>query len=77
MDSLDEATASLHDDRAVLSPPWGEWGRSFTLGAVSGLAKLLLNVLNTTTTSNHDTWQKTVMEREPGVGLITICNHTR
>lgn len=72
MDSLDEAKFDI----AITSPPWGQLGRAFTLGMVSGLGKLLLQVLNTTTVNNHQTWLQTVMHRDPGVGLITICNHT-
>lgn len=74
MDSLEECRI---EDARITSPPWGEWGRSATLGAVTGLAKMLLNVMNTTTVVNHDIWLRSVMERPAGVGLITISNHTR
>ena len=64
-------------DDAVTKPPWGAIGRAVTLGLVSGICKLFLNVLNKTTVVNHERWLSTVMHRSPGVGLITICNHTR
>jgi hypothetical protein len=73
MDSLDECKF----DASITAPPWGELGRAFTLGVISGYGKLMLQVLNRTTVVNHERWIKTVMERSPGEGLITISNHTR
>ncbi|KAG1667040.1 hypothetical protein FOA52_000401 [Chlamydomonas sp. UWO 241] len=73
MDSLEECRI---DDGRITTPPWGEWGRSATLGVIAGVAKLLLNVLNTTEVTNHKTWMRTVTDRQPGVGLFTISNHT-
>lgn len=71
MDSL------LDFDQELLAPPWGSLGRDAVLGAVAGVTKLLLNVLNSTRAINHDTYLDLVMHRPPGVGLLTISNHTR
>lgn len=60
-----------------LRPPWGDIGRSLTLGIVSTFAKLVLNVVNNTKIVNHEAFLKAVSEREPGVGLLTVANHTR
>ena len=71
MDSL------LEHDRDILRPPWGEYGRDVTLGLVAGAAKLLLRVLNTTDVAGGERYRELVMQRPPGVGLITYSNHTR
>lgn len=76
MDSLIEPEEVL-SQRELLSAPWGELGRSLTLGLVAGLCKLILNVGNTMTIENETTFLKHVMDREPDVGLITVSNHTR
>eukprot|EP00887_Chlorella_sp_A99_P007893 scaffold20.g7893.t1 len=70
MDSLLEPEDTL--GRQALQAPWGAYGRSATLGVVSLLSKLLLNVLNTTTVDGLGRFRQTVMEREEGVGLITF-----
>jgi monolysocardiolipin acyltransferase len=61
----------------LLSPPWGSLGRDAVLGAVASFSKLLLNVLNTTSTQHHERYTQLVLDRPPGVGLLTISNHTR
>ncbi|MEW5309698.1 MAG: hypothetical protein WDW38_001563 [Sanguina aurantia] len=68
---------ALHDiDDEILKSPWGKLGRGATFGVVSGAGKLILNVLNTTTVTNHETLLSAVLKREPGKGLLTISNHT-
>jgi monolysocardiolipin acyltransferase len=71
MDSL------LDYDQDLLAPPWGAFCRDAVLGVVATVSKLLLNVLNRTRVTNHDTYLDLVMHRPPGVGLLTISNHTR
>jgi hypothetical protein len=71
MDSL------LDFDEDILRPPWGPYGRNLTLGVVSGFSKLLLKVLNTTIVKDLDRLHQLVMHRDPGVGLLSFCNHTR
>ena len=71
------ASQSTQPDVTWMQPPWGPLGRSLTLGLVSGFAKLVLNVLNTTTVHNHDAFVSIVTERPEGQGLLTVCNHTR
>lgn len=60
-----------------VSPPWGDVGRNATLGVVSMGSKLLLQWLNTFTTTNLSTLQHAVKDRPHGRGLLTVCNHTR
>jgi len=67
----------LDYDQDLLAPPWGPIGRDLVLGAVAAVTKLLLNVLNSTRVINHDTYTDLVCSRPPGVGLLTISNHTR
>lgn len=74
MDTVCEPDAS---DGVPFEAPWGHLGRDFTLGVVSLASKFLLNVLNSTDIHNGDTLQKQATERPPGVGLLTVCNHTR
>lgn len=71
MDSL------LDYDQDLLAPPWGPLGRDAVLGVVASASKLLLNLLNTTTVQHHQRYVDLVMQRPPGVGLLTISNHTR
>lgn len=73
MDSL------LEHDEDILRPPWGPYGRDLTLGVVSGLGKLLLRCLNSFSVApaDRERYRRLAMEREPGVGLLTYCNHTR
>lgn len=61
----------------ALSAPWGELGRSATLGLVSLFSKLVVTVLNSFSVDGLDAFHRHVMSRQPGVGLITVCNHTR
>lgn len=75
MDSLLEPEDTLRE--AYLGAPWGALGRSATLGVVSAYAKLLLRVLNTTEVDGLDRFHDAVLHRPEGVGLITVCNHTR
>jgi hypothetical protein len=69
----------LEHDADILRPPWGPYGRDLTLGCVSSLAKALLNGLNRVVIAPDDLarFKRHTMEREPGVGLLTYCNHTR
>jgi hypothetical protein len=71
--------ALLEHDADILRPPWGVWGRDATLGLVSSAAKLLLRSLNTLRVDEEARrrFERLVTEREPGVGLLTYCNHTR
>ena len=64
-------------DDLVTRPPWGEFGRAITLAGVGFVGKLTLNYLNTTEIRNGDTLSRIINERAPGVGLVTVCNHTR
>lgn len=75
MDSLLEPEDRLRQQ--YLSAPWGELGRSATLGLVSLFSKFLLQVLNNTRVHGLDRFRAEVLEREEGVGLITVSNHTR
>lgn len=70
--------ALLEHDADILRPPWGAYGRDLTLGAVSTAAKLLLRGLNTLTVAEPERrrFEDLVARREPGVGLLTYCNHT-
>ena len=61
----------------AVSPPWGDFGRNATLGVVSLGSKLLLQWLNTYTTTNLSTLQNAINHRPHGRGLLTVCNHTR
>lgn len=76
MDSLIEPD-DLSSQEELLRAPWGELGRSLTLGVVAGLSKLVLNVFNTLTTENEERFLEHVLHRDPDVGLITVSNHTR
>ena len=76
MDSLIEPD-DLSSQEELLRAPWGELGRSLTLGVVAGLSKLVLNVFNTLTTENEERFLEHVLHRDPGVGMITVSNHTR
>lgn len=59
-------------DDEIVRPPWGELGRSATLGLVSGLGKILLHVFNTTQFRGPlDSLNRMVLEREQGRGLLT------
>lgn len=64
-------------EHELTRPPWGAAGRALTLGLVSGFAKVMLTMVNSMTVENKDTLLKHVMERPPGVGLVTVSNHTR
>jgi monolysocardiolipin acyltransferase len=72
MDSL------LEHDADLTRPPWSGAGRSFTLGVVSGLARVLLRALNTLTVDPADLarFRSHTLDRPPGVGLLTYSNHT-
>ena len=77
MDSLLEPEDALFAQRA-LAAPWGQVGRSWTLGLVSLLSKLWLTVLNDFRVEEGlDAFYQHTMAREEGRGLITVCNHTR
>ena len=55
--------------------PWGPYGRAATFAAVSAFGKLLLDVLNTTTCSGCDAFERAVTSREAGRPLVTVSNH--
>jgi monolysocardiolipin acyltransferase len=74
MDSLLEPEDQLREK--YLSPPWGDHGRSFTLGTVSLFSKFLLHVLNTTNVDNLPKFHDHVLNRPENIGLITVSNHT-
>ena len=75
MDSLLEPEDSLREQ--YLSAPWGDLGRSATLGLVSLVSKFVLRVMNTTEADDLQTFQEHILDRKPGLGLITVSNHTR
>lgn len=66
-----------HFSQQALAAPWGELGRSWTLGLVSLFSKAVLTVLNDFSVEGLDIFLQHATAREPGVGLITVCNHTR
>lgn len=72
-----DGLCGLMPEEEITNPPWGEIGRVITLGAVSLFSKGLLTVANTVEVHNKETWDRHVMQREPGLGLLTVCNHTR
>lgn len=75
MDSLIEPEEELA--KQYLTPPWGDLGRSATLGIVSLVSKLVLQVLNTSVSDGLDKFRDAVLDRPKGIGLITVSNHTR
>ena len=74
MDSLEDKPDI---DRSLTDPPWGELGRSATLGVVSLISKFILNVMNDFHLEGGEVFLRHILHREPGVGLITVSNHTR
>lgn len=78
MDSLLEPEDALFAQRA-LAAPWGDLGRSWTLGVVSLFSKLVLTVLNDFAVAPAELaeFRRHAAERAPQRGLITVCNHTR
>ena len=74
------AVAVLDDiaavDDPVTRPPWGEFGRAFTLAAVGLVGKFTLTVLNRTEIRGGSAFDAALI-RPPGVGLVTVSNHTR
>lgn len=64
-------------DPSLLQAPWGELGRSLTLGVVSLVSKFILGVMNDFSVEGQDVYLHHILHREPGVGLITVSNHTR
>lgn len=75
MDSL--VDVEDHFSKQALAAPWGELGRSWTLGLVSLVSKAVVTLLNHFSVEGLDTFLQHTTAREPGVGLITVCNHTR
>jgi hypothetical protein len=75
MDSLIEPEEELA--KKHLKAPWGELGRSATLGIVSLVSKFVLQVMNTFESDGLDKFRAAVIDRPEGVGLITVSNHTR
>ena len=69
--------ALIEPDESILRPPWGQLGRALTLGVIAGASKLGLNVVNTTELRKIETLHNAVEGRPPGVGLLTVSNHTR
>lgn len=69
--------STLEPEEPITSPPWGEFGRVFTLAIVSLTGKFVLNWWNSTKISNQSTLLKLLQQRDKGLGLITVSNHTR
>ena len=69
--------STLEPEEPIISPPWGEFGRVFTLAVVSLTGKFVLNWWNTTKIANQSTLLELLQQRDKGVGLITVSNHTR
>lgn len=69
--------STLEPEEPIISPPWGEFGRVFTLAIVSLTGKFVLNWWNSTKISNHSTLLDLLYHRDKGLGLITVSNHTR
>lgn len=67
----------MEHDHDFISAPWGPFGRDLTLGVVSLASKLVMQLLNTTHIINHDAYLDLIYNRPSGLGLLTICNHTR
>lgn len=67
-----------HDElsKEYLEAPWGEWGRSLTLGVVSMVGKCVLHVMNRSEFDRVEVLKDAVMDRERDLGLITVSNHT-
>jgi len=74
MDSLIEPEEQL--SQKAIEAPWGEYGRSATLGVVSLFSKAVLLLLNSTTITGADIFEHHTVHRPPGTGLITVSNHT-
>lgn len=68
--------STLEPEEPITSPPWGEFGRVFTLAIVSLTGKFVLNWWNSTKISNQSTLLKLLQQRDKGLGLITVSNHT-
>jgi monolysocardiolipin acyltransferase len=62
-------------DSSFLDPPWGDYGRSSTVGIVSLVGKCILNVMNSSQFDNVSVLLDAAMKREEGEGLITVSNH--
>jgi monolysocardiolipin acyltransferase len=56
-------------------PPWGTFGRQAVLSSVALFSKFILDVVNTTTTTNLNVFEDAISKRNPDRGLITVCNH--
>ena len=69
--------STLEPEEPIISPPWGELGRVFTLAIVSLTGKFVLNWWNSTKITNQSTLVKLLQQRDKGLGLITVSNHTR
>lgn len=55
--------------------PWGTLGRQAVLSTVALVSKFLLDVVNSTTTTNGETLRDAITSRERPQGLITLSNH--
>lgn len=69
--------STLEPEEPIISPPWGEFGRVLTLGIVSLTGKFVLNWWNSTKITNQSTLLELLQQRDKGLGLITVSNHTR
>ena len=69
--------STLEPEEPIISPPWGEFGRVFTLAIVSLTGKFVLNWWNSTKITNQSTLLELLQQRDKGHGLITVSNHTR
>ena len=68
---------TVEPEEPIISPPWGEFGRVFTLAIVSLTGKFVLGWLNSTKITNQSTLLDLLQQRDKGLGLITVSNHTR
>ena len=74
---MDSAVDIDYHDGVPIDSPWGDIGRDLALCLVSLGSKFLLNLLNSTTVVHAEGLEQQVRDRSPGIGLLTVCNHTR
>lgn len=71
---MDTLVEPEHD---ISEPPWGVWGRDFTLAVVALGGIVLMQWLNALQVEDGDRITRLVTQRTPGTPLFTVCNHTR
>jgi hypothetical protein len=74
---VQEMDSLLEPEDSIVRPPWGEFGRVFTLGLVSLTSKFWLQGVCNFEVTGREALEKYVDDREAGRGLITVSNHTR